>query len=153
MHFWNRFFSKIEVKCKTYIDEFVIAAKKSRFWVNCIPKIEVFAFYHVSKIIYCYSFCAIFGFFFSFCTFVWLNCYCFVRLCLNIWILKISDWANLKVTIRGKKTYPLCRRGSCHWLNWTRCLRWPWCRSSKPVVFCRWFLCWRRLTHSRITNL
>ena len=74
---------------RTYIDEFVIAAKKSRFWIDCIPKIEILAFNHVGEIIYRDRFCNIFPIFRFICAFLWFNCICFLGLCLlRVWILK-----------------------------------------------------------------
>ena len=73
---------------RTYIDEFVIAAEKSRFWIDCIPKIEVLAFNHMGKVIYWNCFCAIFSLLRYMSTFIWFGCYCFLSLCLmSIWIL------------------------------------------------------------------
>ena len=90
---------------RTYIDEFVIAAKKSRFWIDCIPKIEILAFNHVGEIIYRDRFCNIFPIFWFICAFLWFNCICFLGLCLlRVWILKKI---NKNLTKKLKKNVPV----------------------------------------------
>ena len=145
---------------RTYIDEFVIAAEKSRFWIDCIPKIEILAFDHVGKVIHRNCFCAILHSFRFLCTFVWFNCYCFLSLCLmSIWILNKIIYENSSfshnVLTDYHKTNPLSWRRSCY------CWSWAWCRArggfrrktTEKIIFCRWFLCWCRFRCSRITNL